>query len=178
MAEPTTLARPYAEAVARMAREGHSWAAWSDMLAWLAALVQEPQVALLLNNPQVPRERLLEVLQAVSQDRLTPEGQNLLRLLVDNGRLPALPEIARLYEEMRIEAEGVLEAHIRTAYPLNPEQLEALVARLTARFGRRISASQEVDPELIGGVVIQVGDEVLDASVRGGLAALAASLTA
>ncbi|MFN3593666.1 MAG: F0F1 ATP synthase subunit delta [Thiobacillaceae bacterium] len=178
MAELTTLARPYAEAIARLAKTGNSWTAWSDMLVLLAAVSQDAQIAALAEHPEVTQEQLLQVLLAVCSDRLTAEGVNLLRLLVENKRLAALSEIARLFEEMRAAEEGVLEARIVTAYELTPQQLAELVSRLEARFGRKVQATQEVDPGLIGGVVIQVGDEVLDASVRGRLAELAATLTA
>lgn len=178
MAELTTLARPYAEAVARLAKAGNGWTAWSDMLALLAAVSQDAQIAALAEHPEVTQEQLLQVLLAVCGDRLNAEGVNLLRLLVENKRLAALPEIARLFEEMRAAEEGVLEARIVTAYELTPQQLAELVSRLEARFGRKVQATQEVDPSLIGGVIIHAGDEVLDASVRGRLAELAATLTA
>ncbi len=178
MAELTTLARPYAEAVARLAKSTNNWSAWSDMLALLSAVSQDAQIAALSEHPRVTQEQLLQVIQTVCGDRLNPEGVNLLRLLVENKRLAVLPEIARLFEEMRAAEEGVLEARIVTAYELSRQQLAALVSRLEARFGRKVQATQEVDPALIGGVVIHAGDEVLDASVRGRLAELAATLTA
>lgn len=174
----TTVARPYAEAVSRLARASNSWTAWSDMLALLAAVSQDAQIAALTEHPEVTREQLLEVLLGVCGDRLNAEGVNLLHLLVENKRLAALPEIARLYEEMRAAAEGVLEVRIVTAYALTPQQLDKLVDRLEDRFGRKVAATQEVDPTLIGGIIIYAGDEVLDASVRGHLAKLAASLIA
>lgn len=178
MAELTTLARPYAEAVARLAKAGKSWSAWSDMLGLLATVAADPQIRVLAEHPDVTREQLTGLLLAVCGDKLTAEGINLVRVLVENDRLAALPEIARLFEEMKAAEEGVLEAHIVTAFELSPVQLAALVARLQARFGRKVTATQEVDPALIGGVVIHVGDEVLDASVRGKLSELAATLTA
>lgn len=178
MAELTTLARPYAEAIARMAKERESWSAWSDMLALLATVAGDERIRALAEHPDVTGEQLTGVLLAVCGDKLTAEGINLVRLLVENDRLAALPEIARLFEEMKAVEEGVLEARIVSAYELSPAQLAALVARLEARFGRKVNPTQEVDPDLIGGVVIHVGDEVLDASVRGKLAELAATLTA
>lgn len=178
MAELTTLARPYAEAVARLARAGNAWSVWSDMLALLSRVAQDENIIALAAHPDVTQAQLLDVLLAVCEKQLTAEGVNFLRLLVENKRLAALPEIARLFEEMKAAEEGVLEARIISAYPLSDAQLAALVARLEERFGHKVTATQEVDPELIGGVVIHVGDEVLDASVRGKLAELAAALTA
>ncbi len=178
MAELTTLARPYAEAIAKLAKEEQSWSAWSSMLALLAALAADERIRALAENPEVSRERLAGVLMELCADKLTPAGRNFLRLLVENKRLAVLPEIARLYEEIKAAEEGVLEARIVTAFELSPEQLAALVARLEARFGRKVIATQEVDAALIGGVIIHIGDEVLDASIRGRLSELATTLTA
>ena len=178
MAELTTLARPYAEAIARLAKAGNAWSTWSDMLALLTRVAQDENIAALAVHPDVTQAQLLDVLLAVCGKQLSAEGVNFVRLLVENKRIAALPEIARLFEEMKAAEEGVLEARITTAYPLSDAQLVALVARLEARFGHKVSATQEVDSALIGGVVIHIGDEVLDASVRGKLAELAATLTA
>ncbi|HEX8980240.1 MAG TPA: F0F1 ATP synthase subunit delta [Parasulfuritortus sp.] len=176
MAEITTIARPYAEAVARLAKEGSNWQAWSDMLTAAAQVACDPQVSALAGNPSVPSERVADVIVAICGDRLNVEGVNFVRLLAENKRFDSLAEIVRLFEEIKAELEGVLEARITTAYPLSAEQMAGLVAKLEAKFDRKIEATQEVDPELIGGVVIQVGDEVMDASVRGRLASMAATL--
>ncbi len=176
MAEITTVARPYAEAVARLARQSESWQAWSAMLALAAQVSADPQVATLAGNPAVPAEQVAEVIVAVCGDRLSVEGRNFVRLLADNKRFAALPEIAHLFEEIKAKQEGVLDARITTAYPLSDGQMAGLVAKLETKFGKKIDARQEVDTELIGGLVIQVGDEVMDASVRGRLSSMAATL--
>ncbi len=176
MAELTTIARPYAEAVARLAKDSGNWAAWSDTLALLCAVVDDPQVASLAGNPDVSGETLAGLLLAVGGDRFSPEARNFVRLLVDNKRLAAMPEIVRLFEEIKAVQEGVLEAKITTAFELTAEQINGLVAALERRFGQKVTATQEVDKDLIGGVIISVGDEVLDASVRGKLAELASTL--
>lgn len=178
MAELTTLARPYAEAVADLAKADKSWSAWSDMLSLLATVAADEHVRALAAHPNVTEAQLTGVFLAVCGDKLTAEGINFLRLLVENNRLALLPEIARLFEEIKVTEEGVIKAHIVSAFELSPEQIATLVARLKTRFGREVIATQEVDPDLIGGVVIHVGDEVLDASVRGKLNALAATLKA
>lgn len=176
MAEITTIARPYAEAVSRLAREGNNWQAWSDTLTLTSQVAIDPQVAELAGNPAVPSDTVADVIVAVCGDRLNAEGVNFVRLLAENKRFGSLPEIMRMFEELKAEQEGVLEARITTAFPLTEEQMAGLMAKLETKFGRKIGASQEVDAELIGGVVIQVGDEVMDASVRGRLASMAATL--
>jgi len=104
------------------------------------------------------------------------EAGNFLRVLVDNRRLALLPEIAELFAQLRSEAEARVEAKVTSAYALEPKQVESIVSALKRRFGRDVDVSAEVDPALIGGVVIQAGDLVIDASVRGRLDKLAASL--
>ena len=176
MAEITTIARPYAEAVARLAEQANAWDAWSGSLALLASVAADSQVAEYAANPSVPSERVAELIAAVCGDKLDAEGRNFLHVLAENKRFSVLPEITRLFEEMKTAREGVLDARISTAYELTADQLAALVAKLEAKMGKKVTASQSVDAALIGGVVIQVGDEVLDASVRGRINDLAATL--
>lgn len=178
MEEIAAVARPYARAVARLAGDAGNWQAWSAMLAWAARVAGDPRVAGLAKMPTVPCERMAGIVLAVCGERLSAEGANLVRLLAGRKRLGCLPEIARLFEEIKAGREGVLAASITTAYPLSGAQLAGLAAKLETRFGRRIEASQEVDAALIGGMVIRVGDEVMDASMRGRLAGIAAALAA
>lgn len=178
MAELTTIARPYAEAVARMASESGAWGSWSDMLSAVAAVCADAQVADLAGNPSVPSVTVAEVILSVCGSRLDAQGANLVRLLAENKRLTVLPELARLFEEMKAAQEGVLEAHVTSAFELTSAQLSGLVGKLEQKFARKVTATQSVDAELIGGVVIAVGDEVMDASVRGKLSEMAATLKA
>jgi len=176
--ERATLARPYADAVAKLAAEGNAWTVWSERLGLLNLVVADEQVRALATNPSVTAERLVQVILSVCGDKLGAEGANLVGLLAENKRLNLLAEIVALFEAMKAEREGVLEAHVTTAFALTPGQMAGLVARLENKFGRKIEATQSLDTELIGGVVIQVGDEVMDASVRGGLENLAVTLKA
>ncbi len=176
--ERATLARPYADAVAKLAADGNAWGLWSERLALLRLVTSDEQIRALATNPAVPSRRLTEVVLAVCGDQLGEEGANLVGLLAENKRLGLMPEIVDLFEAEKAAREGVLEAHVTTAFELGAEQMAGLVAKLEAKFGRRITATQSVDASLIGGVVIQVGDEVMDASVRGGLENLAVTLKA
>ena len=176
--ERATLARPYADAVAKLAGEGNAWGIWSDRLGLLALVAQDEQVQALATNPSVSAERVAGVILGVCGDKLGPEGDNLVGLLAENKRLALLPEIVQAFEAEKAAREGVLEAHVTTAFDLSEAQMAGLIAKLEAKFGRKINATQSVDAELIGGVVVQVGDEVMDASVRGGLASLAVTLKA
>jgi F-type H+-transporting ATPase subunit delta len=176
MAEITTIARPYAEAIARVAREGNRWQAASKMLALIAGVAAEPQVAALVLNPNVTAEQVADVIVAICGNRLDDTGIGFVKLLAENKRIGSLPEIVRLFEELKAEQEGMVEAQIATAFPLSEAQLAALVAKLEAKFRSKVAATQEVDPTLIGGVVIRVGDEVMDASVRGKLLSLSVAI--
>jgi F-type H+-transporting ATPase subunit delta len=176
--ERATLARPYAEAIARLAAEAATWNLWSERLALLAMVTGDVQVRDLTSNPTIAAARVAEVVLSVCGDRLGAEGDNLARLLAENKRLNLLPEIVALFEKLKADQEGELAAHITSAFMLDMAQMTGLVARLEAKFGRKVTATQSLDDALIGGVVIQVGDEVMDASVRGGLEALAVTLKA
>jgi F-type H+-transporting ATPase subunit delta len=178
MAELTTIARPYAEALTRLAGEANSWSKWSDMLALGASVTADPQVAALIGNPGVDAERVIEIVKVICGDKLDAEGVNFLQLLAENKRLSVLPEITRQFEVMKTAQEGTLEARVTSAFELTRAQISGLMAKLETKFGRKINVTQEVDNALIGGIVIQVGDEVLDASVRGKLGDLAATLKA
>jgi len=176
MAEAKTIARPYAEAAFALAREHGQAEAWSRMLALAARVIGDPRIAQLDADPGFDRARLADVLVGICAEGQGEEAGNFLRVLVDNRRLALLPEIAALFAQLRSEAEARVEAKVTSAYALEPSQVEAIISALKRRFGRDVDVSAEVDPALIGGVVIQAGDLVIDASVRGRLEKLAASL--
>jgi len=175
MAEAVTIARPYAEAVFAFADAGGALGQWSQTLAVMASVAEHPDVRAAAGNPNLKAEQVYGLFAAACGDLVT-EAQNLLRVLIENDRLAALPEIRDIYEELKNEREGTVDALITTALPLDDGQRAALVAELESRFKRKIKPQVRVDAELIGGVRMQVGDEVIDGSVRGKLAAMAAAL--
>ncbi len=176
MAELSTLARPYAEAVFRLAKEKSALAGWSERLATLAAIVSDPQMQAVIADPNTSAARAAELIGAIAG--ADEAGQNLLAVLAGNDRLTLLPEIAAQYEVLKAEAEGVLEATIVSAQTMSDAQKAELMAALKARFGRDVEATVQVDESLIGGAVITVGDQVIDGSVKGRLQKMAAALTA
>lgn len=175
MAENVTLARPYAEAAFELAKSGGTLAAWQGALARLAAASRDPAMREYMADPRLTSAMLTELFVGVAGE-LTPEMGNFLRILVDNRRLDVLPEISALFEEFKNAQEGTREARITSAFPITDAQLGGLVDGLERKFGCRIKATVQVDPELIGGVRITLGDQVIDASVRGKLNAMAVSL--
>lgn len=176
MAEARTIARPYAEAVFRLARSNGKLQAWSAMLQLATAMAVDESMRAIIGNPKVPAKRLGELLLEVGSDKFDEEGRNFILLLAENGRIEILPEVSELFDQLKTQYEGVLEAKIISAFPVSDEQLKKLVADLESRFKRKIEATVSIDPELIGGVKVEIGDEVLDASVRGKLEAMAIAL--
>lgn len=178
MAEPVTIARPYAEAVYKLAREKNALAQWSDALANLDAVVADSRVQTIISDPNVSAQQLESLVLGVIGDKLeASEARNFIQVLVQNGRLELTPHIRGVYENLKREHEGTLEANLISALPIGDEQVKTLVAALEAKFKRKITARLEIDPQLIGGVKIVVGDKVIDATVRGRLDAMATALT-
>jgi F-type H+-transporting ATPase subunit delta len=178
MAETATIARPYAEAAFEIAREANALQDWSRMLRLGADIVRDPQVAMALDNPRLGVPEKQTLLLDIAGDRLTEEGRNFLRVLVDADRITLLPQVAGLFDALKDQAEGTAKAEIETAYPLQDGQLEELTAALERRFGKRIEATVRVNPGLIGGARVTVGDSVIDGSVRAKLDAMRMRLRA
>jgi len=176
MAENVTIARPYAEAIFALADTGGALGRWSQTLAVMAAVAANPELRAASGDPNLSADQVYGLFAGACGD-LATEAQNLVRVLIENGRLATLPEIRDIYEELKNAREGVVEALITSAYPLDRRQLSALVAELEQRFKRKVRPQVTVDAALIGGVRMQVGDEVIDGSVRGKLTAMAVALT-
>lgn len=177
MAEPSTIARPYAEAVFRLADGAGKLREWSDMLADLAAVAADPAVAAAMKDPNLSAPKVAGMFISILSGRLNAEAENLVRVLAENRRLEVLPEIAAQFEALKNEREGTLEAEIVSAFPLEDAQLTQLISHLESRTGKRVKPRVSVDRELIAGVRIAIGDKVIDGSVRAQLNALGAALT-
>ena len=178
MSELSTLARPYAEAVFRMAQGENDLAGWSSRVQSLAMIVSDAQVARLIADPAVPAERVASLVIEVAGGDLGERGGNFVKVLAENDRLTLLPEIGAQFEALKANAEGTLEAVITSAQELTQAQIDDLVAGLKTKFGRAVSVQVAVDPELIGGAVIAIGDQVIDGSVKGRLQGLSFALQA
>lgn len=176
MAENVTIARPYADAAFELARGAGALGPWSEALDRLAAIAADESMRACISDPKLSADQLFQLIADVAGQVLNPEMQNFVRVLVDNDRLQVLPEIRDLFVALKNEHEGVKEADIASAFPLDDATLATLKADLEARFKTRLNVSVSLDPELIGGVRITIGDEVIDASVRGKLANMAAAL--
>ena len=176
MAENLTLARPYADAAFQLAKGASALPAWSQALGKLAAVSATAAMQECISDPRLAPDQLTNLFVGVAGDGLAAEQQNFVRVLVDNDRLQVLPEIAELFEELKNTHEGVREAVVESAFPLDAAATAGIVADLEKKLGCKIQATVTVVPELIGGVRIAIGDEVIDASVSGKLAAMAIAL--
>jgi F-type H+-transporting ATPase subunit delta len=176
MADAITIVRPYAVAAFRLAKEQNSLPRWSDMLSYAAAVASDPQMKTIISNPKVVADDLERLFLLVCGKKLDIAGENMIKLLVEYGRLALLPEVSTAFEELKAQDEGVLEAEITAAAKPSDSEVKALVKRLESKFGKKIEASVKVDPEIIGGIKIVIGDTVIDASVRGQLQELAYAL--
>lgn len=175
MAENVTIARPYAEAAFALAKSGGALAAWEGALARMAAVSADAQMSECIADPRIAPAALADLFMDVAGD-LNVEQKSFATLLVEKHRLAVLPEISELFGQLKNAEEDTREAIVSSAFPLDDAQMKNLVADLERKFGCKIKATVEVAPELIGGVRIALGDQVIDASVRGKLAAMAVTL--
>jgi F-type H+-transporting ATPase subunit delta len=176
MAQPLTIARPYARAAFEIAAANGAQGVWAEKLAFAAEVAAEPQVVALFGDPRVP-PRSLASLFVRSDEPADSEFVRFIGVLADNRRLRELPEIAALFAQMKREAEHVLKVHVRSAAPLDDAEAARLVEALKRRFNSDIELERSVDPSMLGGAVIDAGETVIDGSLRSRLAKLETALT-
>ena len=176
MAESVTIARPYAQAVFRLARENKALAAWSNRLQRLVAIAQDPQMTKVVGNPKFSAGQVADLFVSLSGEPDSQELASFIGVLAENERLDVLMQTQEIYEQLKGEDEGVKDALVTSAYPLDDVQLKNLMSQLETHFGSKLQPRVELDVALIGGVKVAVGDQILDASVRGKLDAMATAL--
>lgn len=176
MAEAITVARPYAEAVFKLAVAGKSLSQWSKILKLAAEIAENERIRSLIGNPLISVKQLSELMLEIGGRKFNQEARNLITLMIENKRVQVLPQVSFLFEQLKANHEGALDANIISAFELEDEQLSKLVSELEQKFKRKIEAKVSVDSDLIGGIKVEIGDEVLDASVRGKLEAMAIAL--
>ena len=176
MAEPSTIARPYAEAAFKLAEAQGKLAEWSVALANLAGVAADARVRAAVGDPNLSAPKVAGMFIAILAGKLSAEAENFVRVLAENGRLDVLGEIRGQFEALKNEREGVVEAEVYSAFEMDAAQTADLVARLEKKTGRKVRAKVSVDKSLIGGVKIVIGDKVIDGSARAQLAALETAL--
>ena len=178
MAELATIARPYAEAAFALARDQNALSVWSEMLRLAAAIVGDERVAQALDNPRLDATAKGSLLLSIGGDRFNNEARNFIRVLVEAERVALLPQVFAMFETLKDEAEATAKATIESAFELSDAQVAELKSALERRFGKKIEATVTVNPDLLGGARVTVGDAVLDGSVQAKLAAMRAQLRA
>ena len=179
MAELATIARPYAEALFKAA--GGSGALLKDQVSSLATLAADAGLRQFADNPKVATLQVFDLIAGIALQKglaLDSKVANLLRTVLENGRLAALPEVAAQFKALVNASSGISDARIQSAFPIDAAQLADTVAALEKRFARKLNATVEIAPELIGGIRVTVGDEVLDTSVRARLEQMKVALIA
>jgi F-type H+-transporting ATPase subunit delta len=177
MAELATLARPYAEALFQVAVKG-DLKQISEQVEALATVTADAHLRQFADNPKATPEQVMDVIASVLKTPLGDTAKNLLSTVIANGRFTVLPEIAAQFHVLVNERSGVSDAQVISAFEIAPEQLAALVKTLEKRFGRKLNPVVQIDPELIGGIRVVVGDEVLDTSVKARLEQMKVALAA
>ncbi|MEE9356002.1 MAG: F0F1 ATP synthase subunit delta [Methylococcaceae bacterium] len=173
MLELRTLARPYAEAVFKRSKETSSAAEWSEMLRFLASLVKNEQLLSIIENPRISNEKLQSLLIDICAEHISKEGENFIRLLLQNNRLKLIPYVQTLFEEFRADDEGYLEVTVQSAFSLDAQQVKKLSTKLKNVLEKEVRLNVEIDKSLIGGILVRAGDRVIDGSVKGQLQQLA-----
>jgi len=176
MAELATIARPYAEALFKSAKADLSaTAVWLDQFAAIAANEQLLQFA---DSPKVTDAQVFDVISGVAKTTLTDSAKNFLRIVIENGRVDALPEIAAQFRALKNAQGGSSDATVYSAFPMDDKAIADLSGALEKRFGSKLNITVELDASLIGGIRVVVGDEVLDTSVKARLDQMKIALTA
>jgi F-type H+-transporting ATPase subunit delta len=179
MAELSTVARPYAEALFSVAQgSGEKLDGWLAAAEDLAGLMAHPQVAEVVADPKLGHEQVFGLLTGMMKAPMPPAGTNFVKVLIENQRLAVLPEVAAQFRRLKNRAEGVADCLIESAFPLSDAQVAELLASLSKKFGQKLKPEVRVNADLIGGVRATVGDQVLDGSVRARLTDMQTALTA
>jgi F-type H+-transporting ATPase subunit delta len=165
MAEKTTIARPYAQAILALAKEQDALQQWSEMLQYAAAVAADDEMAAIIASPELSNEQLAELFLDICGDKLNEHGKNMINVLAENDRLDVLAEITVLFEIERAQSQGTVEAQVISAVELSDAQKSGITDSLKKRLGRDVTLNCSVDAAIVGGAIIRAGDVVIDGSV-------------
>jgi len=177
MADRSTIARPYAKAAFREAKQAGTLAQWGELLERAAAVAADARVSGLFGSPKVTPAQLGQLfIDVASAGNVDTGGRNFLQMLADNRRLGFLPEISRLFQALKDDAEGLVDVQVTAAAQIDAGEQQKIAAALERRFGRKVRVHTDVDASLIGGAVVRAGDLVIDGSIKSRLERLAYAL--
>ena len=166
MAEALTLARPYARAVFNQASKDNSFDRWSETLDFLKEVTSNQSIKNIISNPDVQRDSIITLFKDIAEDKLDEKGVNFLKVTAENDRMALIPEIADSYAKMQAERSGSLDALVTSAFAVNATQKKSIAEALKKKFGCDVAIKTVTDKSLIGGIIIRVGDIVIDGSVK------------
>jgi F-type H+-transporting ATPase subunit delta len=178
MAEISTIARPYAQAIFDLAKEKNQLNEWSATVGLLAKIVEDEQVKAIIQDTKVDVSDKEKFILDVCKGKITNEGENFIKLLIENKRLLVLPFISDSFEELKANEEGTVAATIVVATKISQNETDGIIKNLEKKLNKKIEATVKIDESILGGSVITVGDTVIDASVKGQLESLAFKMKA
>lgn len=178
MAEISTIARPYAQAVFDLAKEQKKLKAWSETLSLLSQVVEDDAVKSVINDSKVQDTDREKLILDICKKNISKEGENFIKLLIENKRLLILPFISETFENLKANEEGSVTANIVVATKITKKETDEIIKNLEKKLNKKIEATVEIDQSILGGSLITVGDTVIDASVKGQLESLAFSMKA
>jgi F-type H+-transporting ATPase subunit delta len=166
MAEISTLARPYAQAIFNLASANKTLKKWSDSLQLLTEVISNQSLIEIINNPNINNQQCITLLVDICGDHLDQQALNFIKLTTENNRLEVIPEIAQQFAIMCAEQEGSIEAQVISTYAINATQKKSIIAALKIKLDREVTITTTIDRSLLGGVIIRAGDMVIDGSVK------------
>jgi len=169
MSELATLARPYATAIFKRAKETNATEKWSQNLSFIKAVLSDKDISVLVDNPKLNNQQLYELISSITEGQLDSEGENLVKLLIHNKRLALSSLIAEQYEYQRAQDEGYIDVDVLSAYSFTSAAKKSFITTLEKLLGKKVNIKVTVDASLIGGVIVRAGDRVIDGSVKGQL---------
>lgn len=177
MAERQTLARPYAEAVFKIAQEQNRLQDWSISLGFMAAVMADKAMQVVLDQPEIENDRFVALIKDICAGRMDEQAENLLQVLLENNRISLFAEIVSLFESFKAEAESTVDVEVLSAFALDAGQEKSIAAAMEKKLGCAVTLHIKEDESLIGGIVIRAGDLVIDGSAKGYLGELTTHLT-
>ncbi|MBF0264464.1 MAG: F0F1 ATP synthase subunit delta [Gammaproteobacteria bacterium] len=180
MAEKQTLSRPYAKAIFDMAVQDSEEQLWVERLELLTQIVINESIHELVNNSESGEDKILELLfslaEEISKTALDDKSKNLIKILAANKKITIIPTITEMYLELFKDSQGILEAEVSSAFSINDEQKKSIIDALTKKYNREVTVNIVIDESLVAGIIIRIGDEVIDGSVNTRLKTLARTL--
>ncbi len=176
MSDLTTLARPYAQAVFKLAKKEKSTEKWSEALTFLSLLMQDAAMLTVVKNPKIPKQRIIQLILDIAEGKFNDKTVNFIKLLVHYDRLLLSPQIAELFEQYKSEDEGYVDVELKSAFALTKAEENSMIDTLEKILQKTVHMNANVDKTLIGGFLARAGDIVIDGSIKGRLQQLSKRL--